>query len=170
VFATLETAIELHPLALCVLLIVVANGAPIIARNLMGQRMAGVLDRGWVLPDGRPLFGPSKTLRGVVAAILLTAVVAFMLGLPYWLGASIGLMSMAGDLLSSFLKRRLGMAPSSMAPGLDQVPESLFPLLAARWTMGLSLVDVLLGVVLFFVIELLLSRLLYRLKIRQHPH
>ena len=38
----------------------------------------------------------------------------------------------AGDLFSSFVKRRLDLASSSMAIGLDHIPESFFPLLASR--------------------------------------
>ena len=34
---------------------------------------------------------------------------------------------MAGDLFSSFVKRRLRLASSSMAIGLDHIPESSFP-------------------------------------------
>jgi hypothetical protein len=77
---------------------------------------------------------------------------------------------MAGDLLSSFLKRRLGLAPSSRATGLDQIPESLFPLLACRSALALTAMDIATGCVIFFVGELLLSHLFFRLGLRDRPY
>ena len=77
---------------------------------------------------------------------------------------------MAGDLLSSFAKRRLGRPSSSQALGLDQVPESLLPLLACRVPLGLGWLDVAVLVGVFLVGELLVSRLLYRLHIRDRPY
>jgi len=77
---------------------------------------------------------------------------------------------MAGDAISSFLKRRLGLGPSSRATGLDQIPESLLPLLSCRSMLALTITDVVAGVALFFVSEIILSQLLYKVGIRGHPH
>ena len=49
---------------------------------------------------------------------------------PWRLGALVAASAMAGDCLSSFIKRRFGLEPSEMTLGLDQVPESLFPAVA----------------------------------------
>jgi CDP-2,3-bis-(O-geranylgeranyl)-sn-glycerol synthase len=57
-----------------------------------------------------------------------------------------------------------------MALGLDQVPESMLPAFASRWFEPLSLLDVALVVGLFFVGELVLSRILYIWKIRDRPY
>ena len=78
--------------------------------------------------------------------------------------------STLGDLLSSFIKRRLKLRPSSMALGLDQVPESLLPLLLLKEPLGLTWPGILRTVVLFFVLELVLSRLLFWLRIRKTPY
>ena len=77
---------------------------------------------------------------------------------------------MAGDLFSSFVKRRLNLRPSSRALGLDQVPESLFPLLACRDVLSLTAADIALAVGIFFVGELILSRLLYKAHLRDEPY
>jgi hypothetical protein len=73
-------------------------------------------------------------------------------------------------LFSSFLKRRLDFPPSSQAIGLDQVPESLFPMLACANALPLTSADIMLGVALFFAGELILSRLLHRLRLRDTPY
>jgi hypothetical protein len=77
---------------------------------------------------------------------------------------------MAGDLFSSFLKRRMDLPPSSRAIGLGQVPEALFPLLACREALSLTALDIASTVAVFFVGELLLSRLLYSVHLRDQPY
>ena len=77
---------------------------------------------------------------------------------------------MAGDVFSSFIKRRLGLAPHSMAPLLDQVPESLFPTVMLRHTFGLDAVSIIILVAAFVVAELLLSLVLFKLGIRKKPY
>ena len=65
--------------------------------------------------DGRPLVGPSKTIRGIVVSLVVTALGAILLGLHFWIGLLVAGTSMAGDLFSSFLKRRVRLGPSSKA-------------------------------------------------------
>jgi CDP-2,3-bis-(O-geranylgeranyl)-sn-glycerol synthase len=77
---------------------------------------------------------------------------------------------MGGDLLASFTKRRWGLTPSSQAIGLDQIPESLFPLLASRVLLPVTALDIAVATILFFVGELLLSRLLFRWHLRDRPY
>lgn len=77
---------------------------------------------------------------------------------------------MAGDLGSSFVKRRLGLASSSMALGLDQVPESLLPALVLREPFGLGWIEVFAVSLVFFLLGLLLSALLYAAGVRKHPY
>ena len=153
-----------------VLLLILANGAPVLLKKVLGRRFDHPLDGGLRFVDGRPLFGPAKTVRGVVAAVLVTATATWLLGDGWYSGALIGAVAMAGDLFSSFVKRRLGLAPSSRALGLDQVPESLFPALACREQLGLTMVDVGAVVLIFFLGGLALSRLFYQLHIREHPY
>ena len=152
------------------LLIIVANGAPIILRDLMHERFDAPLDGGKLFIDGQRLLGDSKTWRGVIGSILVTATVASLMGLPAVAGASIGALAMGGDILASFAKRRLRLASSSMAPVLDQVPESLLPALVLRRTFGLDIISVLVLVGVFIVFELGVSVVLYRLGVRKRPY
>ncbi len=151
-------------------LLAVANGTPVIAKKIFGDAFGSPLDGGSLLADGRPLFGSSKTLRGIVLAVLVAMACSALLGLGWKPGALLGGVAMAGDLFSSFVKRRLGLPPSSMALGLDQIPESLFPLLACRLLLPLTWLDIGVAVVLFFVGELVLSRILFKLHVRDRPY
>jgi CDP-diglyceride synthetase len=162
----------MHPLTVAQLLILLtlANGTPVIAKKVLGERLAQPLDGGVRFFDGRPLFGSSKTLRGIVLALVVTALGAPLIGLDWHVGLLVGATAMAGDLFSSFVKRRMGMAPSSRAIGLDQIPESLFPMLAGAGLYGLSVADIVAGVALFFIGEVVLSRVLYRMRLRDRPY
>jgi hypothetical protein len=162
----------LHPslIAQVLALVVAANGAPILAKKVLGDRYDFAVDGGRLLPDGQPVFGSAKTIRGLVASLLVTALLAPAIGASFAVGALVAMSAMAGDLLSSFAKRRLGLPPSSMCIGVDQAPESLLPALACRWLAPLSFADIAIVVALFFVGELMISRLLFVLKIRDQPY
>jgi CDP-2,3-bis-(O-geranylgeranyl)-sn-glycerol synthase len=150
---------ELWDPARALILLVVANGAPVVGTLILGDRFGGALDRGRHFADGRPIFGPAKTIRGVLLSLAATSVAALLLGFAWPVGLLFGVLAMVGDLLSSFTKRRLGIAPSGRALGLDQIPESLLPLLVCRTALGLSYVEVALLIAAFFVFDLALSRL-----------
>ena len=155
---------------LILMLLLTANGSPIVARMMFGDRGDAPLDCGHRFADGKPLLGPSKTLRGVLAAVLATTVLAAIFRYGWMVGLIIGLLAMLGDALSSFIKRRLGMPPGSMALGLDHVPEALFPLLACKPLLGLSWNRVLALTAGFMIANLLLSRVLFHLGLREHPY
>jgi hypothetical protein len=151
-------------------LLTLANGAPVVAKKMFGDRFSVPLDGGLAFFDGRPVLGKSKTVRGIVVAIVATAAGAPLIGLDLATGAIVAAAAMAGDLLSSFVKRRLDFKPSSQALGLDQVPVSLLPMLAARAALSLTAIDIAAGVAIFLVGELLLSRFLFQVHLRDEPY
>jgi CDP-2,3-bis-(O-geranylgeranyl)-sn-glycerol synthase len=152
------------------LLLILANGSPVLAKGIFGKRFSYPLDAGRIMSDGRPLFGASKTIRGVVSAVVVTAIGAALIGQGIANGALLGVTAMVGDLISSFIKRRLGLPTSSRATLLDQVPESLLPLLACSYFVPLSSLDIALTMVIFVVGEIILSPLLYSARIRDKPY
>jgi CDP-2,3-bis-(O-geranylgeranyl)-sn-glycerol synthase len=162
----------MHPTQILQLLILLmlANGTPVVAKKILGERFAYPLDGGVQFIDGRPLLGRSKTIRGVVLAVAVTIMGAPLIGLEWQIGALVGSLAMAGDLVSSFLKRRAALPPSSRASGLDQVPEALFPLLGCRNALSLTMADIAAAAGLFFIGEVLLSRVLYAFRLRDRPY
>lgn len=153
------------------LLIVIANSAPILIRQLpVLNRLDYPLDFHKCFIDRRALLGKSKTWRGLFAAVFLTAACAPLLRLGWFDGAIVGALAMIGDSLSSFIKRRFGLPSGAMAFGLDQVPEALFPLLYLQHFWHYSNGQMTVLVVCFVVIELVVSRVFYRLHIRKHPY
>ena len=112
------------------ILLALANGTPVVAKKILGERFAYPLDGGIEFVDGRPLFGRSKTVRGIVLAVLVTMAGAPLIGLEWVIGFLVGSLAMAGDLFSSFLKRRIALPPSSRASGLRSGSGSVIPLFA----------------------------------------
>jgi len=158
------------PILQMMVLLTLANGAPVVAKKICGSRFSLPLDFGLTFFDGRPVFGSSKTIRGIVVSIIAAIAGAPLIGLNPTIGVMAAGAAMAGDLFSSFLKRRLNLPPSNQALGIDQVPESLLPMLVCRAALQLTAVDIVLGVAIFFASELVLSRLLFRAHLRDEPY
>lgn len=151
-------------------LLVVINGAPVIARVIAGTRFNWPVDFGMILADTQALFGKSKTWRGLFAAVISGAIVAGLIGLSIKQGALFALLAMIGDLSASFTKRRLQLAPSSRSRALDVLPESLLPVVVMNAELGLNIIGIGLVVMFFFLIEFYLSPILYRWHIRKRPY
>lgn len=110
----------------------VANATPIV---LGGGRP---IDAGKKFTDGRPIFGAGKTVQGFIAGLaagtfvgLLQGIAAGTLSRYLALGFLLALGALLGDLLGSFIKRRLGIKRGGLAPGLDQLSFVVVALLAA---------------------------------------
>lgn len=151
-------------------LLIAANGAPVLVNKALGRRWAWPVDNRLNLSDGHRLFGTTKTWRGLFSAVCVTTAVAILGGMEPSVGVLFGTLAMAGDLLASFVKRRLGRVESSRARGLDTIPESLLPVWLLKESLGLGLIDIALIVGLFFLLEEFVSPVLYRLHIRKRPY
>jgi CDP-2,3-bis-(O-geranylgeranyl)-sn-glycerol synthase len=110
----------------------VANAVPVV---LGGGRP---IDGGMQFVDGRRIFGAGKTVRGFLAGVaagtsvgLLQSLFAGALSYYLALGFLIALGALVGDLLGSFIKRRLGIKQGRAAPGLDQLSFVVVALIAA---------------------------------------
>ena len=172
IVAGIGPSMSIHFLAIVQSLVVIsaANSAPVSCKRLLGTRLACSIDGGLTLRDGYPLLGSSKTWRGLVAAIALATCASILVGVRWQAGTLTGAFAMAGDCLSWFIKRRRGVGPSEKALGLDQIPESLLPAVASALYLPLGYFDVASIVLLFFVGQVLLSRLSFGIGLRDRPY
>ena len=163
---------SLHAGLICEVLglLALANYTPILLKRVAGHRWAWPLDGGLALWDGRPLLGSSKTWRGLAGSLVATSAGALALGMGWGVGTVVAAWSMGGDLFSSFCKRRMGLSSGGRATGLDQIPEALFPALAACGMLGLGWLDVAVVVVVFLVGEMGLSVLFFKWHLRERPY
>jgi CDP-2,3-bis-(O-geranylgeranyl)-sn-glycerol synthase len=152
------------------IMLVIANGAPIGADLILHQHYAYPVDGGLKLSDGHPLFGAAKTWRGLISSIFLVSLAALFLHMEILTGVWFALLTMMGDLLSSFCKRRLGLSESNRARGLDTVPESVLPALLLKEPLGLGGIEIIVLAITFLLIEEFLSPLLFRWHIRKNPY
>ncbi len=146
------------------------NGAPILLTKFAGKRFDYPIDCNQLFIDGRPILGLSKTFRGLASALIMSILIGSMFAIPMLTSLLFGALAMAGDMTSSFIKRRMGLTSSAMALGLDQIPESLFPLLGCKGLLGISAGQIFSIVLAFLCVELILSRILFWLKIRKTPY
>ena len=159
-----ETFIEI------LIMLLATNGGPILAARICRHRGSAPVDFGRKLEDKRPLFGSSKTWRGLAAALAVSCGLSAVFGYGIEFGLVFGLLVMAGDLISSFVKRRCGLQSSDQFLGLDQIPESLLPALYTVVALDIAWVWAVLWTAAFMLLELLISKPLFLLRIRKRPY
>ncbi len=100
----------------------IANATPVVLGG------GTPIDGGRKFTDGRPIFGPGKTIRGFVtglaAGTIFSALQGIVAGQIYTyllLGFLLAVGALTGDLMGSFLKRRLNIQRGASAPVLDQL-------------------------------------------------
>lgn len=147
----------------------VANATPVMAG---GGRP---LDRGRKLSDGEPIFGSGKTVRGLLAGIVAGSVVAIVQGILTnsckWplVGLLLALGALVGDLIGSFIKRRLHIPRGRPAPLLDQLDFLLVALLFASPLMIPSWQEIATLLIITPLIHLGTNAGAYALGLKKHP-
>lgn len=140
------------------LLVVVANVLPWAAARVFPDRWTAPLDCGLRTRGGQRLLGDHKTWKGLLAGVLGCGLVATLTGPGFAVGAAFGGLSLAGDALSSAVKRHWALAPGTEVPGLDQLPEALLPSMLLAGALGLGLQEILAAAFAFLVLDLLVTR------------
>jgi hypothetical protein len=158
---------------LALLFLVGVNFTPFLAHLALGERLGLPLDGGRRWRDGRPILGPHKTLRGVLAGTGAGALAGPLIGVGVLAGAAAGLLAMVGDVVTSFAKRRLGHSSGRPVLGLDQALEGALPLAALAPGLGLGGLEALLALAAFIPISYagawFWHDLLYRPPIPSYP-
>ncbi len=117
------------------------NGAPVLFARLFTKLHP--LDCGALFTDGRRILGDGKTLEGLlsglVAGTLSGVIISSLLKGLYRSQVEFMLLSLGaimGDVLGSFIKRRLGLMRGRPAPPLDQLGFLVFSLIITWTIMG----------------------------------
>jgi len=129
------------------------NFMPALAREILGKRFTYPLDRGIIWFDNRFIFGPHKTIRGVLASLLGGSF--FFVIWPFDLITTItaSVLVSTGDLLTSFLKRRFRYKTGKVVPIADQFLEGLLPVAFLASRPGIDHFYALLALLLFIPIS-----------------
>ena len=115
--------------ATLVLFLLWVNALPPLVSLLCGDRWNMPLDGGRLWRGQQPIFGPHKTIRGILASLIGGIMVAPLIGVSWQVAAIGALLAMSGDLFSSFIKRRRTLKSGTEIVILDQLFEALFPTL-----------------------------------------
>jgi uncharacterized protein len=149
------------------------NALPPLISVLCGERWGQPLDGGRLWRDQQPIFGPHKTIRGLIASLPGGTLAAPLIGLSWWMGGACALLAMGGDLLSSFIKRRRALRSGTEIVILDQLFESLFPTLLLALAAHLSWNQIVVTLLLFIFIAHWSSRLwhfiIFRPPLKNYP-
>ncbi len=92
----------------------IANSTPVILTG------GGSLDGDNKFIDGEPILGNHKTVRGTLSGIIAGTLTGILQGQPYR-GVLMAIGAILGDLIVSFIKRRLKLPPGAMFPIADQM-------------------------------------------------
>lgn len=155
------------------------NGTPFLAQLVFAERLNWPVDGGKCWRDGRRLLGDHKTFRGLFVSLSIGTLFGPIIGLTWIQGAIAAFLAMAGDLITSFVKRRMSAPPGEPIFGFDQLIESMFPISFLIHLQFLVLWQGSLTLLLFITVAFLASRFLifsfYRpplkrfLRIVHHP-
>lgn len=132
-------------------ILIVANAAPLLSTGFFPKGSRRPLDNGRRLADGHPILGKNKTLCGLISGIGAAGLLSLLIGIPFAMGLLIAGASLFGDLLTSFIKRRLGLAEGETAHLLDHLLEGVLPLLLCKglfsitWLLSLVLLMLFIG-------------------------
>ena len=131
----------------------------------------------------KPIFGKNKTFRGFIFGIgfgMASAYFQFLLyrfpffkslsffDYQYWIlfGFLMGLGALAGDLIKSFFKRRLGIKPGVKFIPFDQTDFVIWALLFIMPVFDVTLKIFLVSLLLSFVLHIIVNHVSFYLKIR----
>jgi CDP-2,3-bis-(O-geranylgeranyl)-sn-glycerol synthase len=124
--------------------------APLVAPISMLLPKTHPIDFGAYL-GGQRLFGDKKTIEGTFAAIIVATGLGVALSEPL-VGFVFAVGAMLGDLLNSFIKRRLKIPPGNYFPIMDELNFLFFPVIFALSFFSITSLDVLiLGVLTMFL-------------------
>ncbi|MBF0398946.1 MAG: CDP-archaeol synthase, partial [Desulfobacterales bacterium] len=138
------------PFKILILLFAV-NFAPTFATYYLHNKWIKPLDMGYDFIDGRPVLGNHKTIRGALSGIFAGTITGYLLGFPIVMGFLVGFFSMIGDILSSFIKRRINYPIGSVVIGLDQIFEGIFPFFVIVFYYNLQIYEIIIIIFIFSI-------------------
>jgi len=137
------------------------------------------IDFGKNFIDGKPLFGAHKTFRGFFSGLFIGTLVGIVQSnlsiFPIFqppqilLGFILSLGALTGDLIHSFIKRRLNLSPGASLPVADQLDFVIVALLFSLFISPPSLPAALIILVVTPPIHLSTNYIAYRLGVKKEP-
>jgi CDP-2,3-bis-(O-geranylgeranyl)-sn-glycerol synthase len=158
-----------------------ANMAPVIVKKWF-KRLAIPIDFNKKI-NKKPIFGKNKTFRGLIFAIIFAIIIAFIQKLLFninafqaisindysnWIlfGFLMGFGAIFGDLVESFVKRRLNFESGKPFIPFDQIDFILGALLFASFIVDFDLIMIIIILLVSIILHILVNHFAYYTKIR----
>lgn len=119
--------------------------------------------------DKKRVLGDGKTIEGTLLGIVLGSFVGFLMGRPE-IGILLSLGAIFGDVVASFLKRRINFDRGEHLWGVDQLDFVLGAILFAGILEFPEIKLVLIVLIITPVIHLATNYLAYKLKLKKVPY
>ncbi|QQR92872.1 MAG: CDP-2,3-bis-(O-geranylgeranyl)-sn-glycerol synthase [Candidatus Iainarchaeum archaeon] len=168
---------------LTLMLYVALTAAPMYVANASAMIFGGKtpLDGGKHFWDGKPLLGKGKTWKGTLMGILTGTFAGLLIWnffpeqalllTPYYPSYSflLALGAIAGDIVGSFLKRRMDIERGKQAPLLDQLDFVIGGLVLGLVYFQPDIIQVLVLALITPLVHSLANRLAFTLKLKNVP-
>lgn len=158
-----------------------ANMAPVIVRRMNFLKFP--IDF-YKKIENKPIFGMNKTFRGLIFGVLFAVITSYLQYFVYindifidlalidysnWLliGFLMGFGAIFGDLIESFVKRRLNYAPGKAFVPFDQIDFVLGALIFVYPIAYLSMDKVIVIIILSFVLHIIINHLAFYIGVRR---
>ncbi len=158
-----------------------ANMAPVMIKKINFLRIPIDFNK---TVNNKPIFGKNKTFRGLVFGVLFAIIIAYLQFLLYsnnifvdaaivdysnWLliGFLLGLGAVIGDLVESFVKRRLNYEPGKPFVPFDQLDFVIGALIFVYPVVKLTLDKIIIILLLSFVLHIVMNHLSFYTGIRK---
>lgn len=157
----------------------VSNMSPVLANKLPGIKNWNTpVDFGTTL-HGKRVLGDNKRWRGIVVGTILGGVTAVIVSklnantvvtvAPFWVGIILGFGALAGDVIESFFKRRVGIKPGNAWFPFDQTDYIVGGLAAIYPFVQLPSWVMITIFVVYFGLHLLVAYIGYLLGLKDKP-
>lgn len=157
--------------------------APMYFANSSAMLLGGKtrLDFGIHLSDNHPLFGNGKTIRGTIGGIVIGGAVGFLLSAIFrtqtstlfgqyaYLSFLLAFGAIFGDIIGSFIKRRLGVESGTEAPFLDQLDFIAGAILLGMVIYTPTLPEIIFVCVLTFFVHKFSNFVAFKLNLKKVP-
>lgn len=146
----------------------VTNATPLLVIKLIKQGHPIDLNR--IFMDGKPIFGPGKTIEGFLIGFLIGTITGIIQDQSNILRAvTLSIGAMFGDLVGSFIKRRLNIRRGDPAPILDQSSFILGAILLSSYFENYEIKEVLMIVLITIPLHIFANKLAYIFGLKKVP-
>ncbi len=145
----------------------VSNMSPLLVTRLIGGGRP--LDMGINFVDGKRLFGDNKTVEGTFSIIIVGSILGLIYDLKF-IGFIQALGVAVGDIVGSFMKRRLCIEPGGSLPFIDQELFMILAILLSNPFLKLSLRQIAFILAITPVLHLVSNAVAFLIGLKEVPY